>query len=655
MSVFVLILAIIAIILSFAAKSIVLVASSAALILIFAILSLFRERLYRVSVDELLAEEAKGELVVRLAEKVIGTEEQKIKQEALRYKINSLEWQNDILRQQRSIVDSLTVRSNKEEQEANFYTQALIRALSRFRAVLAAIVVRDQLGEIQILALAGLEEKRAQVRLKEHYSKIWHAGVKLETGFCDLEHQSIMLNPLSRLGIGSLIQQPLKLSIENARLEAVLCLAYDRKTAPFKTEVQEVEQFAIKLERDISARQELKELSDKVQEVTANEQEKQHFISHMSHDIKSPLNNIRSILQLWQLEGFAGDSVELLQIALYNCENLYEIVEDIMDYSRHRAGRLSAKQQQVDSFEVIEQVVKSFEVSAKLKGLELKLFFEEVPALVEFDKGHLRRVLCNLISNAIKYTSSGSVTVRVKAMEQDGSHVQQIAVSDTGYGISQAHLQELFTPFKRFAPSKAEGVGLGLAMTKVLVELNGGVLSVASRLHHGSTFTVSAPLSREAVVATEEKAGIAINGQEEQKVESLELFSKLKVLIVDDDPDCVETLARSLNLYGLNVLKATSVYDALSICNFGMPDFIISDATMPEGGGQRIVEQVSKSEALQGIMILSGNSSLSDSEEFYRLGAAKVMLKPAEITDIVEWIQKTTEHPEEKVSVHVVG
>ena len=224
----------------------------------------------------------------------------------------------------------------------------------------------------------------------------------------------------------------------------------------------------------------------------------QEFISAISHELRTPLTSIKGYLELVLDDGtLASEHRDYLQIVQSSATRLVSLVEELLDLSRIESGIIRLDLRVQDVGPVIREAVEYFATEYKAKCLTLRLDIPQKPVLVETDHERLLQILCNLLSNACKYTpEQGEVTVQLK--ESDGEIT--IAVKDTGIGISEPQQPKIFTRFFRTTESRLlqiKGTGLGLAITKSLVEKLGGSISFTSVEGQGSAFTVALPKTEE--------------------------------------------------------------------------------------------------------------------------------------------------------------
>jgi two-component system sensor histidine kinase BarA len=221
---------------------------------------------------------------------------------------------------------------------------------------------------------------------------------------------------------------------------------------------------------------------------------KSEFLANMSHEIRTPMNGIIGYTELLQKTRLNGVQSEYVATIEKSASDLLNIVNDILDFSKIEAGKLSLQVSDFPLRDAVEDVVYMLAPGARQKGLELiSLFYSDVPDRVRTDSTRLKQILINLVGNAIKFTNRGSVAVRVMLEEEkEENSTLRISIADTGIGMDREQLAQLFKPFQQADGSPRRlfgGTGLGLIISKKLVEQLGGSISVESELGRGSTFT----------------------------------------------------------------------------------------------------------------------------------------------------------------------
>lgn len=237
------------------------------------------------------------------------------------------------------------------------------------------------------------------------------------------------------------------------------------------------------------------------QELTRLVESQKEDLAHLAHELKSPLNSIMgfsSLLMQQQQRSAQGENAFDLQLTrkvIKNSKQLLRLINDVLEMSRYEAGRIPLNVESIDLRSLVLGVTEAFEPSAEQKNLEIIFDDNDAPQLVQTDSLRLQQVITNLVSNAIRYTESGTIRITCKS---DDHNQWSIAVEDTGIGISPEVQTKIFEPYYRAGSQgnySTDGTGLGLAIVDKLVKLLQGKIDLVSQLEQGSTFTITFPMA----------------------------------------------------------------------------------------------------------------------------------------------------------------
>lgn len=310
---------------------------------------------------------------------------------------------------------------------------------------------------------------------------------------------------------------------------------------------------------------------------------KSEFLAIMSHEIRTPLNGIMGMLNLLKRSALDDEQRRKLAIAASSSDTLLTVINDILDFSKVDAGRLELEELDFNLDLQLEEFIESMALRAQDKHLELVLDQLDIrDPMVKGDPGRIRQVLTNLMGNAIKFTEKGEIVLRCSVSGYDQSLVFSGSLSDTGIGIPEEKLDQLFTPFTQVDASTTReygGTGLGLAICKKLCEIMDGEITVTSELGEGSVFEFQMQLKRSAVVVPQPESP-ALAGT--------------RVLVVDDNSTTAEVVRAHLSGWQATVAVATSAADALGI--WRQPeagfDLVVLDHHLGDSDGLQLLSQL---------------------------------------------------------------
>lgn len=373
---------------------------------------------------------------------------------------------------------------------------------------------------------------------------------------------------------------------------------------------------------------------------------KSDFLSRMSHELRTPLNAILGFGQIMAADPSLTDRESVEEI-LGAGQHLLEMINDILDLSRIEAGRVALSIEPVslatglrDSCEMLRRAAEKAEVSLPVS------FPDEAQVFLLADARRLKQVLLNLISNAIKYNRPGG-TVEI-GFTTSGDRLR-LEVRDTGVGMDSAQLAALFSPFERGKAERSgiEGTGLGLALSKRLVEAMGGLLGVASELGHGSTFWFELPLSA------------APGEPPETADDATGPYSSIsprrrKILYVEDNPANLRLVKRIFESRSdCSLVSAVSGAEGLAMAAQERPDLILLDVQLPDLNGDEVLWRLQQDPELRRIPVVavSGDATLRQSRRLLDLGARRYLTKPLDIPELLQLADEIL-HEEDPISTN---
>jgi signal transduction histidine kinase/CheY-like chemotaxis protein len=359
----------------------------------------------------------------------------------------------------------------------------------------------------------------------------------------------------------------------------------------------------VSVERRRRAMTEMRELMRKAQ---AAERAKSEFLAVMSHEIRTPMNGVigmTSILEDTELTEAQRDYVNTIHTS---GEVLLTVINDILDFSKIESGKMQLEEHAFDLRQCIEEAIDLFVIRVREKKLELSYLIDsDVPGWLIGDSNHLRQIFTNLLGNAVKFTSAGEITIRVRCQKKDEKgFLLLFSVTDTGIGIPPEGIERLFQPFHQVDSSTTRrygGTGLGLVISKKLAELMGGTMWVESKPGEGSTFLFTALL-----------AAAPVHGSLDT-VEERSLLKPGPVLIVDDHATNRNILQTQMKNWGMTPVAATTGAEALQEIDRTHFDVVLLDLLLPDMDGVETARHIRlKSEVP--IILLSSNGRIETGE-----------------------------------------
>lgn len=378
-------------------------------------------------------------------------------------------------------------------------------------------------------------------------------------------------------------------------------------------------------QRTHELRERTQQLEEALERATESDRLKSEFLANMSHELRTPLNSIIGFSRVI-LKGIDGPITDLQRTdltAIYNSGiHLLSLINDILDLSKIEAGRLELNKEAVDLGPVVKGVL---DTCAPLVQDKPVLLQDKVPtdlSQVYADPTRVRQIILNLVSNAIKFTDRGSVTVGAR---QEGADVI-VSINDTGVGIDPKNIEAVFEPFRQVARKmerRTAGTGLGLAISQRFVEMHGGRIWVESEPGQGSTFFFTLPI-----------IGAAMDTEPLRAEEPVPAPPGRPILVVDDDPDVIALFRRYLEAEGYQVIGATDAVEALRLAWQVQPCAITLDIILPEEDGWAVLRALKEDRASQDIPVIIC-SVLQEENTGFSLGAVDYLTKPISQEDLL--------------------
>ncbi|WP_341303771.1 ATP-binding protein [Pseudomonas sp. TMP25] len=409
------------------------------------------------------------------------------------------------------------------------------------------------------------------------------------------------------------------------------------------------------LMQEIEAHRKTDEALQKAKEASeAANAAKSRYVTGLSHELRTPLNSILGYTQILQRDAdMPGQHKDALATIFRSGSHLLALIDGLLDVAKIEAGKLNLEPSEIPFPEFIHQLERMFTPQAEEKGLRFRLDISgRMPAVVRGDEKRVQQILINLLGNAVRFTDSGEVCLRVSYLRETAS----FEIVDTGIGIDPEQMERLFQPFERGDLMRQDnGVGLGLTITRMLTSLMGGELSVKSVLHQGTRFQVRLFLSEvrvpQAVVHVEHDI-IGYQG------------SRRRILVVDDHIEHRRVLAGMLEPLGFEIIQAASGQEAIRQTALLHPDLILMDLSMPLMDGwetSRLIRRNAMSQAP--IIVISANAFADDRERSVASECNDYLAKPVHTPELLErihkhlalkWLRRSTPGPKPAPAVSVL-
>jgi PAS domain S-box-containing protein len=367
---------------------------------------------------------------------------------------------------------------------------------------------------------------------------------------------------------------------------------------------------------------------------------KSEFLANMSHEIRTPMNAIMGFSEILREQVNDPKYIGYIDIILSSGKSLLGLINDILDLSKIEAGKLEFQYKPVDPHTLFRDISKIFEFKIKDKGLRLITDIDgKLPPSLLIDEVRIRQILFNLVGNAVKFTPSGYIELKVKGVfYPDRSKIDLIfSVKDTGIGIGHDDKKIIFDAFQQSMGQSTKqygGTGLGLAITKKLVELMNGEITVDSIVGKGSIFKIK--------IKEVSVAAVGHDAQERKtEYENINFYNR-KVLVVDDIESNRMVLSEILKTYGLDVLEAKNGKEAINIAGKINPDIILMDLRMPVMDGYEAIKILKNDSKLKGIpvIVLTASAMKTSDADIKKINSDGYIRKPISRLELLAELKK---------------
>lgn len=412
-------------------------------------------------------------------------------------------------------------------------------------------------------------------------------------------------------------------------------------------------QHALKLQLEQSARliEELRLAKAQAESANIANIAKSRFLANMSHEIRTPMNGVIIMAKLLERTTLTEEQQGYINLLKVAGTNLVKVINDILEFSRIESSHIELEIRDFDLQAEIDAVTAILSLSAKDKGLELHRQIEaDVPLLLRGDAFRLCQVITNLVNNAIKFTDTGTVSLHISKTAEDVQHATlRFLVKDTGVGIAADKLESIFEPFNQADNSTTRtfgGSGLGLSISKKLVELMGGTIHAESTEGEGATFWFDVALAKQTI---KNKCSSVTGDIENKHLQICPASNEIHILLVEDDLTSLVGMKKFLEHCGFRVDVANNGREALDLLEKVAFDLVLMDCTMPVMDGYlattNIRDCTSKviNHAIP-VIGVTGYTTREERSKCFEVGMNEHLSKPIVFSELLEKIQHWTGH-----------
>ena len=384
-----------------------------------------------------------------------------------------------------------------------------------------------------------------------------------------------------------------------------------------------------------AANAKLDQYEDKAQKAENASRMKSLFLANMSHEIRTPLNAIEGFARIMAETDNPDDRMKYMEIIESNNSRLLALIDEILDLSRVEAGEVTVKRAMTD----LNELCKNLQFVFKFRCTEdVKLVWTKptMNVMLNTDQNRVTQVFSNLISNALKHTSKGTITYGYRLIN-DGQDVE-FYVSDTGSGIAPEDLDSIFQLYMSRDAETQNGYGLGLALCKIIVEKLGGTISVTSHIGQGSTFRFVLPF--EGTIGGMSKNSRITTNSRTIRVSTKTDVQHAPLILVAEDEDSNYELVRIVLTKRYRLIRAVNGIEAVSFAEEEHPDLVLMDIRMPDMNGldaTRIIKEVNHD---MPVIALSAYAFEENIREAKAAGCDEFLAKPFRVEDLLDLVQK---------------
>jgi CheY-like chemotaxis protein len=385
----------------------------------------------------------------------------------------------------------------------------------------------------------------------------------------------------------------------------------------------------------LSTRKKLAEYEEKMAKTEKASNMKSLFLANMSHEIRTPLNAIEGFSRIMAETDSAEERMKFMEIIESNNSRLLSLINEILDLSRVEAGELSIKRSMTD----LNEICKNMQLIFKFRCPETIQFVWSKPNMnvsLNTDANRLTQVFSNLISNALKHTTQGSISYGYRLIS-DGQEVE-FYVSDTGTGIAEEDQKHIFEAYMSRDAETQNGYGLGLALCKIIIEKMGGRIFVSSTLGQGSTFRFVLPF--EGTIGGMSKNSRITTNSRTIRVSTKTDVANAPLILVAEDEDSNFELVRIVLAKRYRLIRARNGIEAVTLCEEEHPALVLMDIRMPDMNGldaTRIIKEVNHDIPIVALSAYAFEENIREARE---AGCDEFLAKPFRVEDLLDTVHK---------------